>query len=91
MRKEKIFKRKSKTPFSINFEELKKPFNSPTSVAKVFCTGCGAIYEIDLERARQIDFFPERENYQDIYFISDHCNITCHDGENKIIYTKKHL
>lgn len=82
---EKVLVRKSRKPFPVNLEEVKKPFRNQLAVAKVFCTGCGVIHEIDLERAKQIAGDSDKE-YQTIYFVSDHCNITCHDGEKMIQY-----
>ncbi len=87
---EKIFQRKKENPLNVNGQEIRKPLSSLQFVTKIFCSGCGTIYEIDLERARQICVLPDQE-YHEIFFISSHCNINCHDGEKIIKYKKDFL
>jgi hypothetical protein len=87
---EKSFQRKREKSLLVNESEIKKPLSSLEFVTKIFCSGCGTIYEIDLERARQIFPLPDKE-YRDVFFISSHCNVNCHDGEKIIKYTKNFL
>ncbi len=79
----KVFRTKHAVPLPVNLEEIKKPPQNPLTATKIFCSGCGEVYEIDLERARQIVPLPA-DKYREIFFIADHCNINCHEGEKEI-------
>jgi len=72
-------------------ESIFKLFEKNDSVARLFCRGCGSIYELDKKNAERLavlagENFTSEENNSD-YFESEGCE-AC-DGDDKKVYLRQ--
>jgi|GEM_PF-3039408 hypothetical protein len=76
----------SAVPLEADIEALLSPMEKPTSIMKLFCCGCGVVYEIDKEGAAKLAEIAKVElpaNTSGRFFKSNGC-LACNGPGDKI-------